>query len=155
MMLCARMALTLCLVGTVCACAEQPYRHYPDAAAAIEAGELRRGWLAAWFPRSATDVHLQGDLDDNAWWVRARLSGAAADSLRAALVPVDAGEVRARRPRGSGRWWFESLIEQHPANDNGLYADLFRGRGDPVPGDVVVAFDRFSEAVYVWNGGIR
>lgn len=101
------------------ACGEQPYSHYETAAAAAAAGEGERGWLPAWLPASATDLHMQHDLDSNAWWLRANLSPPAADSLQAVLVPVDARSVRVRHPRGAGLWWFESLIQQHPENDGG------------------------------------
>lgn len=137
------------------ACSEQPYRHYATAGEAVTAGEHGRGWLPAWLPGSARDVHLQGDLDNGAWWLRADLTPAAADSLRRALVPVSADSVRYRAPRRGGGWWFETLIEQHPANDGGLYANLFRGTGAPVPRTTVVAFDRFSPTVYVWTSAIR
>lgn len=136
-------------------CGEQPYRTYPDASAAIAAGELARGWFPEWFPRSATDIHLQGDLDTGERWLRARLPAAAARSLRAQLVPVEASEVNVRRPRWSGRWWFEGLVQQQPANDGALNADLFRGTGEPVPRTEVVAFDRLSQTVYVWTNEAR
>jgi hypothetical protein len=134
---------------------EQPYRHYATFAEAVAAGERDRGWLPAWMPSDATDLHIQGDLDTNAWWIRARLPASGVQSLHSHLVPVAVDSVRVRRPRRSGAWWMESLIEQHPANDNGLHADLFRGAGDPVPRTTVVAFDRASDAVYVWTSGIR
>lgn len=137
------------------ACNEQPYRHYPDATQAIAAGERDRGWLPAWFPPSARDVHLQGDLDSNAWWLRAQLSTPAADSLRALLVPVDADSVRVRRPFRGGRWWFEGLIQHEPANDAALNAHLFRGTGAPVPRTTFAAFDRTSSTVFVWSQATR
>jgi hypothetical protein len=145
----ARGALAAFLL--LAACDEQRYRHYTSAAQAAAAGERARGWLPAWLPASARDVHLQGDLDTNAWWVRADLSAAAADSLRLLLEPVSADSIRVPQPRRGAGWWFESLVQQHPENDGGLNADLFRGRGTPVPRTTVVAFDRTSSRVFAWT----
>jgi len=149
-----RKLLPLLLI-VLAACVEQPYREYASGAAAIEAGELQRGWWPAWMPASARNVHLQGDLDSNEWWLRAQLSPASADSLRALLTPVDAGSVRVRRPWRGGGWWFEALIQQAPSNDGALNARLFRGTGTPVPYTTVVAFDNVSETVFVWTNGTR
>lgn len=136
-------------------CGEQPYRHYAGTTEAIAAGERERGWLPAWLPASARDVHLQGDLDTNDWWLRARLWPAAADSLRRRLSPVVPESVRVRRPRAAKSWWFEGLAQQQPANGGALNAELFRGTGEPVPRTTVVAFDRTSPTVFVWTRGTR
>lgn len=150
-----RRLLPLLLVTTLAACFEQPYRQYASGAAAIRAGELERGWWPAWMPAAAGNVHLQGDLDSNEWWLRAELSPASADSIRSLLTPVDAGSVRVRRPwRGAG-WWFEALIQQAPSNDGALNARLFRGTGAPVAYTTVVAFDNVSQTVFVWTNGTR
>lgn len=133
------------------ACGEPPYRHYATAAEAIGAGERDWGWLPSWFPASAKDVHLQGDPDNGRWWVRAKLSRSAADSLRAILAPIDAESAPVVLPRRASAWWFEGLIEQQPANDAALYAELFRGAGAAVPRTTIVAFDRLSPDVYVWT----
>lgn len=143
------------LVVLLAGCFEQPYREYASGAEAIAAGELQRGWWPAWMSASARNVHLQGDLDSNEWWLRADLSPASADSLRALLTQVDAGSVRVQRPWRGGGWWFEALIQQAPSNDNALNARLFRGTGAPVPYTTVVAFDNGSETVFVWTHGTR
>ncbi|MDP9350456.1 MAG: hypothetical protein M3P51_02785 [Chloroflexota bacterium] len=132
-------------------CDEQPYRRYADAADAIAAGERERGWLPVWLPKSARDVHLQNDVDTNEWWLRAQVSPAAADSLRPLLLPVDPDSVELLPPNRGSRWWFEGLIQHHPENDWALNAELFRGRGSPVPRTTVVAFDRSSETIFVWS----
>ncbi|MBW3571580.1 MAG: hypothetical protein KY467_10780 [Gemmatimonadetes bacterium] len=146
------LGLFIILALATAGCDEQPYRQYASASEAVAAGERDRGWLPVWLPLSARDVHLQGDLDTNQWWLRVQLSRAAADSLRTVLVPVPADSVRAQRPRGSGRWWFEALVQHAPENDHALNAHLFRGTGRPVPRTTIVAFDRLSDRVYVWGG---
>ncbi|HEX8319291.1 hypothetical protein [Longimicrobium sp.] len=152
-MMCRR--LLPLLVVLLAGCFEQPYRESASGAEAIAAGELQRGWWPAWMSASAWNVHLQGDLDSNEWWLRAELSPASADSLRALLTPVDAGSVRVQRPWRGGGWWFEALIQQAPSNDNALNARLFRGARAPVPYTTVVAFDNGSETVFVWTHGTR
>ena len=152
-------AMRLLLVGTtvlfLASCSEQPHRYYARVAEAAAAGEDVRGWLPAWLPRSATEVHLQSDLDTNDWWIRANLSSAAADSLRSLLSRVPAERVLVRQPRSGSKWWFEGLIEQQAADDGALHAELFRGRGAPVESTIVVAFDRTSPAVFVWTRATR
>jgi hypothetical protein len=133
------------------ACSDPPYREYASAAEAIGARERDMGWLPPWFPASAKDVHIQVDPDNGRWWVRAKLSRQAADSLRAMLSPIAAESVAVVHPPGGGSWWFEGLIEQQPANDAALYANLFRGSGAPVPLATVVAFDRTSPDMYAWT----
>lgn len=143
-----RLYVGVAAILALVACTEQPYRHYATAAEATRAGERERGWLPAWLPASAVDVHLQGDLDSNPWWVRAKLSRPAADSVRAILTPIAAESVRVLHPQGAGDWSFEGLIQQEPANDAALYAELFRGKGAPVPRTTIVAFDRTSPDLY-------
>jgi hypothetical protein len=150
-----RQLLPLLALFVLTACVEQPYRRYASGAEAIAAGELQRGWWPAWMPASARNVHLQGDLDSSEWWLRAELSPASADSVRALLSPVDAGSVRVRRPWRGGGWWFEALIQQAPSNDGALNARLFRGTGAPVAYTTVVAFDNVSATVFVWTNGTR
>jgi hypothetical protein len=150
-----RIVLVFCSTLWLLACDEEPYRSYADIPEAKAAGELARGWLLEWVPHSATDVHLQNNVDTNEWWLRVDLSPAAADSLRMHLTEVAAADVRARRPRRSRSWWFEALVQHHAANDAALNALLFRGTGDPVQETVVVAFDRTSNTVYLWTDGVR
>jgi hypothetical protein len=150
-----RRLLPLLALTILTACFEQPYRQYASGAEAIAAGELQRGWWPGWMPASARNVHLQGDLDSNEWWLRAELSPAGADSVRALLSPVDAGSVRVRRPWKAGGWWFEALVQQAPENDGALNARLFRGTGAPVASATVVAFDNVSPTVFVWTNGTR
>lgn len=145
-----RLLVSVAAILALCACGEQPYRQYATAAEAISAGERATGWLPAWLPSSAQDVHLQNDPDNNRWWLRAKLSRPAADSLRAVLSPVAVESVRVDHPRGRG-WWFEGLIEQEPSSDAGLHAELFRGTGAPVPRTTIVAFDRMSPDIYAWT----
>jgi len=140
------------LIAATVACRDpdQLYRHYATYGEAVAAEEVQRGWLPAWVPASATDVHIQGNIDTNESWLRFDVPRISADSLRRGLKPLSAGDVQVRKPSGSRAWWFEGLIEQQPANDAALYADIYRGDGNIVPRSVVIAFDRTSGRVYAW-----
>jgi hypothetical protein len=138
-------------VLVLAACREQPYRHYATAAEAVAAGERDGGRLPAWLPPTAEDVYLQADPENNRWWLRAKLSRTAADSLRAVLSPIAAESVAVVHPRGGSSWWFQGLIEQQPANDGALYSEPFRGTGAPVPRATIIVFDRGSPGIYAWT----
>lgn len=136
-------------LSTSCRDYDELYREYATVAEAVAAGEQRRGWLPAWIPAGATNLHVQGDIDTNERWLRFSVGTDSADALKRQLAPVTASAVRVSRP-SKAHWWFESLIEQQPSNDNGLYADLYRGTGSPIDSLAVLAFDRRSPTVYVW-----
>ncbi len=142
--------LLLIAGGLACRDPDQVYRQYATHAEAVAAGEVQRGWLPEWVPKSATDLHMQSDVDNNQWWMRLDLPSVAAESLRRTLVSVPAGSVSVRKPSRSGAWWFEGLKEQQAANDAALYAHLYRGSGTPVAGSIVMAFDPTSSRVYIW-----
>jgi hypothetical protein len=129
---------------------EVVYRHYPTHADAVAAGEQHRGWLPEWIPGTASDLHLESDLDSNEWWLRFSLPGPAHDSLKRQFEPADAASVRVSRP-WRGQWWFEGLVQKDPANDAALNAELFRRCCDPLQRTVVLAFDRNTPTVYVWT----
>ncbi len=143
----------LSTIVTVAAChMDQVHRHYATYREAMEAGERTRGWLPDWVPASAVDIHIQGDIDTNERWLRFDVVGSVADSLRQELVPISADAMRGRAPSRSSGWWFEGLIQRHPANDVALNAELYRGNSRRVARSVMIAFDRASQHIYVWSG---
>ena len=137
-----------CLLAPACV-GEVVHRQYPTCAAAVAAGEQTRGWLPEWVPNTASDLHLQSDLDSNEWWLRFRLPGAARDSLKSRLTPADPTSVRPSKPGGAA-WWFEGLVQNEPANDGALNAQIYRRCCDPIKRTIVLAFDRNTANVYVW-----
>ena len=143
-------ALLACALATV-ACNEQPYRQYPTVAAAVAAGERERGWLAGWVPANARELHLQGDLDTHAWWLRFELPAAAADSLRQVLEPATAVSPPNVRPRRAQGWWIQGRIEQQPATDAAPCLEVFHGTGAPVGTGTFVAFECTSPRVFAWS----
>ena len=131
---------------------EQLHRFYHRHSQAVAAGEVLRGWLPAWVPPQARDIHIQSELDNNHWWIRFALDGEDARKFRSVLGSIPDSEVEQVVLRSSpayGDWWFEGLVQLQPANDDALSADIFRGevRGR----QCFVAFDRVSPTVYVWG----
>jgi hypothetical protein len=148
----AVVAAVLWVGAYTCSRLEQPHRFYHRHSQAVAAGEVLRGWLPAWVPPQARDIHIQGELDNNRRWIRFALDGEDARKLRSVLSSIPDSEVEQVVPRRSpayGDWWFEGLVQVQPANDDALSADIFRGevRG----GQLFVAFDRVSPTVYVWG----
>jgi hypothetical protein len=133
------------------ACSDEVvYRHYPTHAGAIAAGEQQRGWLPEWVPSTASDLHLQSDLDSNEWWLRFHLPVSVRDSMKGQLEAADAATIHISRPWRAS-WWFDGLIQREPANDAALNAQLFRKCCDRLQRNIVLAFDRNTPAVYVWT----
>jgi hypothetical protein len=144
-----------CLIIVLCAplaaCGDEViYRRYATQAAAVAAGEQERGWLPEWVPSTASDLHLESDLDSNEWWLRFHLPVFARDSLQSELESIDVAHVRVSKPWQRG-WWFEGLIQKEPANDGALNADFFRRCCDALKRTIVLAFDRTTPTVYVWT----
>jgi hypothetical protein len=124
--------LVLC-VGCVAisACAEQRHHFYPNGTAALSGDEARGQWVPTWLPPSATDVHLQYDVDTNARWIRFILptdQRAAFLSHLRAMRESEVSSLRIRSPR-SADWWFDGIIDQQPANDGALNAEWFVEKG--------------------------
>jgi hypothetical protein len=123
----SRLAIGLVLLAI--GCAEQFDHHFETGAAAHSSDLARRGWVPEWLPAEASNVHIQHDLDTNEEWLRFELG----EKQRSALVvglqwlsSADIETVAIRSPRGAP-WWFEGLIQQEPANDSALNANIFRG----------------------------
>jgi hypothetical protein len=137
--------------AVLAACSDEVvYRHYATHAAALAAGEGQRGWLPEWVPSTASDVHLESDVDSNEWWLRFRLPARARDSLKSQFEAIDAANVRVSRP-WHAEWWFEGLVQKEPSNDAALNAELFQRCCDQLRRNIVLAFDRNTPTVYVWT----
>ena len=108
--------------------------------------------MPEWLPRQAADIRLQYDLDTNERWLRFKLSVDGRARLRQYLRPMSEKEImglRLPRPR-SVDWWFDGLIQQQPADDPALNAELFAGDGDVVPRRAVIAFERETQQTFVY-----
>jgi hypothetical protein len=143
---------SLCVISLLLfACSERPTEYYPKHKDAVKAGAVKRGWIHEIVPATATEIHEQHDLDTNDLWIRFTLATSDKDRLVPGLKRLSHDEilrVKARKP-SSVDWWFEGLIQQSPANDNALNAEIYVVKcGEDKSG--FIAFDRTSQRVYYW-----
>ena len=147
---------SLVVLGQLAACArvEQVHRYYATY------GELTPGvraaaWFPTWPPPEATDIHLQDDVSTKKYWIRFRLPPQHADTLKKGLLgipPAQYATVTSTQPSGAA-WWFDGLVDRHPADDGALSADVFQGASPAHGSAPLVAFDRTSDRVFVWGVG--
>ena len=132
-------------------CSERPTEYYPKYEDAVKDGAVNRGWIPEIVPTTATEIHEQHDLDTNEVWIRFTLPRSSREQVTTGLKRLSHDEileVRVRNP-SSGDWWFEGLIQQHPANDNALNAEIYAVKCYEDKSGYI-AFDRTSEKVYYW-----
>lgn len=112
--------------------------------------------VPAWVPAAATELKLQSETEGGAFWLRFRLPAAHRPAVEAELLRIPDLQVATltfRAPKGAD-WWFRGLVQVVPARATTvLAADVYSGAGRSVPARTFVAFDRASDAVYVWSAG--
>lgn len=74
---------------------------YENYESLVSAGEIERGWAPEFLPRSATDIHLDYDLDTNAVLLAFDFAAADLEALTQACASID--DVTA--PALSAEWW--------------------------------------------------
>lgn len=105
-------------------------------------------------PATATDIYEQHNLDTNDRWIRFTVPVSDKDKLRTGLKKLSDAEIMKIKVRHPSKvsWWFEGLIQQPPANDNALNAEIYVVEcGKDKHG--YVAYDRVSPRVYIWCTG--
>lgn len=145
--------LAIAFAQRSCSALEHPVKHFPTHREAEAAGAVEpSGWIPLWVPQSAYDIHDQHAVDSSTRCIRLSLPAGGADALKQALVPLTPSDIQSldAKCRFDPDWWFEGLIEQQPANDNALYAELFRGATES-SGSVFVAIDRGAPHVFIWS----
>ncbi len=144
-------AAALALLGTAGACGggALPTSGFETRA---EAGSA----VPAWVPAAATELKTQSDEGSGAFWLRFRLPPADRPAVEAELLRIPDEQVATltfRAPKGAD-WWFRGLVQVVPARATTVVAaDVYSGAGRAVPLRTFVAFDRASDAVYVWSAG--
>jgi len=88
-----------------CGLSDTQSASYSDYDAAVADGAIERGWIPAFLPRSATDLHEKHNLDTNASLLHFDLAPADLESL-ARACPAAEDTVP---PRLSAGWWPEDL----------------------------------------------
>jgi hypothetical protein len=137
----------------LCFAAERPVRHYANYAEAKAADALGpRGWIPAWVPATAYDIHDQHAVDSSSRCIRLSLPSTEAEQLQRVLEPLQPHEVESLDAtcRLGARWWFEGLIQQQPANGNALNAELHRAPAE-AEHSVFVAIVRVTSSVFIWS----
>ena len=136
------------------ACSDRITAYYPKYEDAVKDGAIERGWIPVIVPATATEIHEQHDLDTNNVWIRFSMQNLDRDRILSGLTRLSHEEIlriKSSKPYNVD-WWFEGLIQQHPANDNALNAEIYAVKcGGRKKG--YIAFDRTSQKVYYWSAG--
>jgi len=142
----------LCIMAIAfTACSERFTEYYPKYEDAAKDGAVKRGWIPEIVPKTAIEIHEQHDLDTNDVWIRFTFPSSRRDQLTSGLKRLSNDEVekvRVRRPSNVD-WWFEGLIQQAPANDNALNAEIYVVKCHEDRAGYL-ALDRTSQRVYFW-----
>ena len=139
--------LIIVVLSTRFACQyiEEPYRFYET-----HTDELYMGnWVPKIFPKDITNVHEQHDIDTNEVWVRFDKGAEPVSThIMKKLSNAEIYNLKLSKPFLAS-WWFDGLVEQRPANDAALYADVFRGScGENM--ESFLAISRTNTNVYWW-----
>jgi len=122
----------------------------------MESEVSKHGWIPSWFPKAASQIHLQYDIDTNNRWYKFRLPKEGKENIVRNFVKLAWKQVEGiptPKPHGAD-WWFEGLIQQQPANSHAaLYADIYQGKGKIVASNVFLAMDETKDSVFIWICG--
>lgn len=108
-------------------------------------GAMRRGWIPAFVPASATDLKESHNLDTNESWLTFRFAEADREGLAEALTPADAGEVQFPRgkPTRQRDWW--PLTLSAPSSSARDTYDLYRCESG------FAAIEKSAPVAWVWR----
>lgn len=108
-----------------CDSANEVFEHYGSATEARDNNIVERGWLPAWLPPSATNIHVLADVDLNIAWSRfdADPGDFQSSTTNAALEPADTNQLDAieRTLPTSISWWDLSSVRDEDV-------DVYRAR---------------------------
>jgi hypothetical protein len=147
----SRFLLFWMIVLQLFACSDRATKYYPKYEDAAKDGAVKRGWIPEIVPKTAIEIHEQHDLDTNDVWIRFTFPSSRSDQLTSGLKRLSNDEVkkiRVRRP-SNVEWWFEGLIQQAPANDNALNAEIYTVKCYEDRAGYL-ALDRTGKRVYFW-----
>jgi hypothetical protein len=142
----AKFALSVIILLITAAC-ERVESVYPDARAAISAGEIERGWIPAFLPPSAKDIHVKYDLDTNEVWLRFSMDPSEVGSIENSCRRIET--VEAVLPERAGFWWPERLTEEQGSalHQSGGYTHYRCENGGSI------AIKRAGREVLYWHHG--
>ena len=134
------------------ACDETQHAEYATYSAAERAGAVKRGWVPAFVPLSATEIAEAHDLDINTQRLRFRAPMEDLQAMSSKLVPISLEEARSRAiksPALSGDWPRE-LAPTSAALTRGGSLRLYRTRA-AAEGSECLAIDSARKVVYAWS----
>lgn len=104
-------AIWLIVVGlavlTNCKRMESRENSYVDYEAAMNAGEMSRGWIPAYIPKSAKEIRLKYNIDTNQVWLFFRFNSSDIGLLLHSCEESIQNEIN--YPRESPNWWSKDL----------------------------------------------
>ena len=138
------------VVVLVVGCYEKERAEYATYAEAERQGAVRRGWIPAYVPRSATDIAEAHDLDANTQRLRFRLPPSDLPALLAQLEPLPPGAPlpRALSAPALGGDWPLALTGHARTRDAGISVYLAR---DASAAARCVAVAHARATVYAWS----
>jgi hypothetical protein len=136
----------------VMGCGDRRNLFYPALADADKAGELTRGWIPGYLPKTSRAIHLVEQDSASTEWCGFEFSPSDSQELRKHIKTVDALPPSVRQiPSPGGSWWpavlkgnlniekirdegFELYMVEEPADSVSTWIDLFainwsKGRG--------------------------
>ena len=151
-----RKAILIAVFVLLPACSEQYYHFFRTGEEALSSDVSNRGWVPEWLPRAAYQIQLQYDIDSNNRWLRFKLPQGENERIIREffnkLTWEQVKQIPAPRPRRAD-WWFEGLIQQQPANDGALNADIYVGNGTRIPRNAYLAVSKTDDSIYLWIEG--
>lgn len=134
-------------------CSDRITTYYPTHAAAVKEGSVQRGWIPEMIPTSATEIYEQHNLDTNEVWLRFNIPIYDRDKMITGLRKLSQQEIQKMKFRYPSmvNWWFEGFIQQSPANDNALNADIYIIKSKDKNKSAYLALDRSSSKIYYWD----
>ncbi len=145
--------LTFVIAFFLLACSERPIEYYQKYEDAVACGAVKRGWIPAAVPPTATEIHEQHDPDTNEVWIRFTVPTSKKDRLTAGLQKLADDAIIKLKIRYPSKWWFDGLVQQSPANDAALNAEVYAVKDDGKR-RAYMAFHRASDKVYYWSSGL-
>lgn len=140
-------ALILLFCGLVCSllvgCSDRRELSYAEFSDAVNAGEVARGWLPDYLPKTARSIHLVEEDSPSLEWCSFDFQATDSATLRQNLKSINALPASARRiPKPGPSWWpaaltgrldvealhgkgFELYAVESPADSTSVWVDIF------------------------------
>lgn len=136
----------LLLIVSGCELSETREASYADYSAAEKAGEVKRGWIPAYIPKSAVNIRLKYDIENNQTWLTFHVSGDDLLWIQSSCERVSGSEMDYPR-KSPARWWPSGLINNVSQQQGGFY-EYYRCQNKGM-----VAFDKNRKEFFYWSLG--